>query len=146
MFIKLIAALSCTGTCLSHIYVMAFTSGVGDAGSDGGHAVELYTTSGTRSVRLYDRYGDDYLSHKGDLWKIPISDFHFSDGCITVPEISGIAMTERSTDGWHIESIVTFMKSGSDYQLLSEDFEANRWIDQDSGASNRRFDLTLVTP
>ena len=106
----------------------------------------MRTASETRSVRLYNRPGDDYYSHKGDLWKIPISDFHFSDGSITVSEIIGIAITERSTDGWHIESIVTFMKSGSDYQLLSEDFEVNRWIDQNSGASNRRLDLTLVTP
>ena len=115
------------------------------AGSDG-HAVEVRTATETRSVALYDRPGDDYLSNKGDLWKIPISDFESTDDCITVSELIGIAITERSTDGWHIESVVTFVRSDSDYQLLSEDFEANRWIDQDSEDSRRRFDLTLVKP
>ena len=99
-----------------------------------------------KSVRLYNRRGDDYLSNKGDLWKIPISNFDFNDGCVRVPEISGIVITERSSDGWHIESIVTFVKSGSDYQLLSEDFEVNRWVDRNSGSTRRRLDLTLVTP
>ena len=119
---------------------------MGNAGADSGHAVELRTARETRSVRLYDRPGNDYLSHKGDLWKIAITDFSFNDNCITVSELLGIAITERSTDGWNIESVVTFVRSGSDYQLFSEDFEVNRWIDQDSLAARRRFDLTLVTP
>ena len=119
---------------------------MGNAGTVAGHAVEVRRPRETRSVRLYDRPGDDYLSNKGDLWKLPISDFQFTDDCITVSSLKGIAITERSTDGWNIESVVTFVRSGSDYQLFSEDFEANRWIDQDGDVTSRRFDFTLVTP
>lgn len=139
--------LSCilhTGSCLTHLYVLAFTSGVGGAGSDDGHSVELRTNTETRSVRLYDRPGDDYYPHKGDLWKISISDFHFNDHCIRIPELRGIALTEHSNDGWHIESVVTFVKSGYSYQLYSENFEANRWIDGNDHHSRRRFDLNVL--
>ena len=83
-----------------------------------------------------------YLSNKGDLWKLPISDFHFNDSCITVSELQGIAFTERSFDGWHIDSVVTFLKTGSDYLLYSEDFDTNHWIDGNHHFSKLRFDLT----
>ena len=112
-------------------------------GADAGHAVELRTARETRSVRLYDRPGDDYLSHKGDLWKIAISNFKFTNLCITVPELQGIAITERSNDGWHIDSIATFLKTGSKYLLFSKDFDVNRWIDGNSHFSRLRFDLTV---
>ena len=102
----------------------------------------MRTASETRSVALYDRPGDDYLKNKGDLWKIPISDFLFTDKCITVSELQGVAFIERSTNGWHIDSVVTFLKTGSDYLLYSEDFDANRWIDSDDDPSRLRFDFT----
>lgn len=130
--------------CLSSLYVIAFTSGVPSGGADAGHSVELRTATESRTVRLYNRPGDDYDSHKGDLWKIPISSFHFTDACVTIPELRGIAITEHSNDGWHIESIVTFLRAGSMYQLYTEDFEANRWIDGDSHYSRTRFDLNVV--
>ena len=134
----------CTDDCLSSLYVIAFTSGVLSAGSNDGHAVELRTATETRRVRLYDRPGDDYYIHKGDLWKIPIGEFYFTDGCITVSELRGIALTEHSNDGWHIESVVTFLRAGDAYQLYTEDFEANQWIDGDGHFSFRRFDLNIV--
>ena len=115
---------------------------MGDAGTDAGHAVELRTASETRSVRLPDLPGKDYLSNKGDLWKLPISDFDFNDSCITVSELQGIAFTERSFDGWHIDSVVTFLKTGSNYLLYSNDFDTNHWIDGDHLFSKLRFDLT----
>ena len=130
--------------CLSSLYVVAFTSGVRSAGSDDGHAVELRTATEARRVRLYDRPGNDYYVHKGDLWKIPIREFYFTDSCITISELKGIALTEHSNDGWHIESVVTFLRAGDVSQLYTEDFEANRWIDGDSHSSFRRFDLNIV--
>ena len=132
--------------CLSHLYIMAFTSGASGAGSDSGHAVEVQLTSGqVQSLPLYDRPGNDMLEHKGDLWKISFTDFHFFDGCITIQEISGVAMKQNSNDGWQIDSIVTFVKDvygGS--QLLTQNLDAFRWIDGDGAYSSRRFPLTLV--
>ena len=49
---------------------MAFTSGVANAGSDAGHTVEIQASGVVRNLQLYDRPGNDMLSHKGDLWKI----------------------------------------------------------------------------
>ena len=118
---------------------MAFTSGASDAGSDSTHVVEVQLTSGqVRCLPLYDRPGDDMLSHKGDLWKISFTDFHFTDGCITIQEISGVAIKEGGNDGWQIDSIATFVKDvygGS--QLLTQNLDAFRWIDDNGAYSSR---------
>ena len=63
---------------------MAFTSGISNAGSDTSHTVEVQASGHVRNLRLYDRPGNDMLEHKGDLWKINFSDFHFTDQCIRI--------------------------------------------------------------
>lgn len=125
---------------------MAFTSGVAHAGSDNGHSVQVRLSGGqTRHVRLYDRPGDDMLAHKGDLWKISFSSFGFSDSCIQIGEIQQVAITERSNDGWNIESIVTLVKDSSGgVQTLTQDLDVYRWIDGNDHYSHRRLDLTLA--
>ena len=123
---------------------MAFTSGVADAQSDKGHSVQIRAAGQTRSALLPNLPGDDYYQHKGDLWKMSFSShFHFN-GCIHVQDIEDIAIEEHSNDGWHIESIVTFLRSGGYYQLASVNMEVNRWIDGDGHYSSVRFDLNLV--
>ncbi|MCG8623624.1 MAG: hypothetical protein MJE68_16730 [Proteobacteria bacterium] len=90
---------------------MAFTSGVDDAGSDTSHIIEVQTIGQVRNLVLYDRPGDDMQKNKGDLWKINFSDFSFTDGCITIGEISGASIVENNgNDGWNIDSIVTLVK------------------------------------
>ena len=74
---------------------MAFTSGVDDAGSDSSHIIEVQTIGQVRNLVLYDRPGDDMQNIKGDLWKINFSDFGFTDGCITISEISGVSIVEN---------------------------------------------------
>ena len=108
---------------------MAFTSGVASAGSNSHHSVEILSNGVVRHMRLYDRPGDDMLSHKGDLWKINFSNFHFSDPCITLGEIQSVSIIESNNDGWNIDSIVTLVKdSGDGIQVLTQDLDVNRWI------------------
>ena len=124
---------------------MAFTSHHAHAGSDAGHAVEIRANNHVRHIRLYDRPGDDMLSHKGDLWKINIADFHFSDPCITINEIQNVYIVERSNDGWNIESIATFVRdSNGGVQVLTQDLDVFRWIDGDGHHTHTRFELTKV--
>ena len=137
-------------SCLTKLYVMAFTSGVngGDttATACGTHSIELQTSRHVWSLQLYNRPGEDTVLNKGDLWKIPISDFHFSNNsCVTISNISGVALTERNNDGWHIDSVVTLVKdTAGGVQVLTQDLDANRWVDGDNGPLNRRFELTLA--
>ena len=122
---------------------MAFTSGVAKGGSDSAHSVELQVGGHTRNLRLPNLPGNDYLSHKGDLWKLDISKFLFTDSCIRFPEIKRVSIIERSDDGWHIDSIATFVLDGNNNaQILTQDLDVNKWIDGNSGASRRRLELT----
>ena len=124
---------------------MAFTSGVDDAGSDTSHIIEVQTIGQVRNLVLYDRPGDDMQKNKGDLWKINFSDFGFTDGCITIDEISGASIVENGNDGWNIDSIVTLVKDDDGgVEVLTQDLDVFRWIDGDDLPQYRRFDLTLA--
>ena len=136
---------SCTGACLESLYIMAFTSDLKKAGSDVGHAVEIELADGVTKLSLLPNLpGDDYLKHKGDLWKISFADDFLFDFCVMKYDIKSIAIMENGNDGWNIETIVTFIKSGSDYQLATSDFHVNRWIDGNDDESRRYFELSLV--
>lgn len=123
---------------------MAFTSGLPAAGAGAQtHAVEIQASGDVRNIRLYDRPGDDMLEHKGDLWKINMTNFHFNDQCITISEITRVSIIEHSFDGWNIDSIVTFVKDASGgIQVLTQNLDVNRWIDGNNHHSHRRFELT----
>jgi hypothetical protein len=124
---------------------MAFTSGIDNAGSDTSHIIEVQADAQVRSLVLHDRPGDDMQENKGDLWKIDFSDFQFTDGCITIGEISGASIVENGNDGWNIDSIATLVKDNrGGVELLTQDLDVFRWIDGDDLPQYRRFDLTLA--
>ena len=116
---------------------MAFTSNLNWASSDSSHRIELRYNRGVKTMDLYNRPGDDYLSNKGDLWELSLS------GCIRLPEIQSVSIIANGNDGWNIGSIVTLVSDPVNIQLLTRDFDINRWIDGDGASSHRRFDLTL---
>lgn len=122
---------------------MAFTSGVRHGGSDTAHAIQIVARGLVRDATLYNLPGDDMLANKGDLWNIPFSHFHF-DRCITIGDIHSVSIIEDNNDGWHIESVATFVSDSSGVQVLTQDFGANRWIDGNGHYSHRRFQLTLA--
>lgn len=134
-------------TCLTKLYVMAYTSDLRYAGSDNSHAIELtFMADGqteVQTVPLYNLPGDDYFKNKGDLWVFDIS--AFSESCVTVGNIESVSIVADSNDGWNIASIVTLVRDaeGKD-QLLTSDFGVNRWIDGDSVASAERFELSMI--
>ena len=137
--------ISHTARCVKYIYIMAFTTGNNHAGSDSGHQVEIRANGQSRTAPLPDLPGNDYLEHKGDLWKIDLhNDFHFY-GCITQGNIDWIALEENSNDGWQIESVVTFLRDDyGQYALATLDMEVNRWIDGNGHYTHTRFVLNKV--
>ena len=133
------------GTCLTLLYIIAFTSGITNGQSDTSHSIQLESNGVVQTVSLiYNRPGDDYQSHKGDLWSMRFSSFHFSDSCIRIPEIQRVSLVESGNDGWNIQTIVTLVSGSNRLQVLTQDFSVNRWIDGDRGASYRRFDLSFA--
>ncbi len=131
--------------CLSHFYLMAFTSDVLNGGADDTHAIEITAKGNTRRQILTNLPGDDYLSNKGDLWTYPMSSFNFPDQCIKKNDITNIAIVQNNNDGWHISSVTSFFTDiTGKREIGSIDIAANRWIDGDSSQDRMRFDLTLV--
>ena len=123
---------------------MAFTSSIPYGGSDRGHDVEVRVNGVTHVKTLPDLPGNDYYPHKGDLWKIRFNyDLHFYS-CVRKDDIESIAITENSNDGWNIETIVTFVQSGYNFELATENFNVYRWIDGDNHYTHRRFELNIV--
>lgn len=104
-------------------YVMAFTSGTGNAGSDIVHKIEVVLYGEHVRNIISNLPGDDMLEHKGDLWKINLSDFRSeTDLCILLSDIQRVYITENNNDGWHIDSIVTLVTdSGNGVQVLTQD-------------------------
>ena len=97
------------------------------------HKIELQAKEVTKTQTLPDLPGDDYSSSKGDLWKLSIEDYFGFTGCITKKDIQGIALLAGNNDGWHIDSIVTYVAVNKfNWELCSVDLEANRWVDGDS--------------
>ena len=131
--------------CAQFLYVMAFTSGIGYAGSDDSHYITVILDDGEEEQqKLYDRPGNDMYPNKGDLWKISIQGFGFGQQCITKRCISRVLIQEGGGDGWNIESIVTVLEYPGRYEILTADFHVNRWIDGDDQEIYKEFALRLV--
>ena len=125
---------------------MAFTSGIKNAGSDQGpHMTIELKTREKKDVRLYNRPGNDMSPNKGDLWQFRIPSLHFrTDKCIRKADIKEIIIHNGGKDGWNIESIVTILRSGNSYQMLTANMHVNRWVDSNQSIAERQYVLTKV--
>ena len=140
-----------TAACLTDIFVVVHTSGVSGGESNGVYDLEVRVNGITHSVELGDLPGDQAQSHKGDLWKFRLNnDLGItSPSCIRKSNIDEIAIEEDTNDGWHIDSVITVLKSGSNYQVATLDMEADQWIDGDGNPSSqpgvtKRFVLNKI--
>ena len=134
-----------TGHCINFLYVVAYTTGIKHAGADSSHRIELRAKGVTKVKVLPNLPGDDFSPSKGDLWTLSIKDYFGLYGCITKDDIQGIALLSGSNDGWHIDSVVTYVAVNQRmWELSSVDLDANRWIDGDSSHTYKRFNLNLV--
>ena len=127
---------------MSRLYIIAFTSGLSGAGSQSDFSVRIQLNKDVQTVLLYNRPGDDYRENKGDLWDIPFSSFGFSERCISISDIERMSIVgNEHDDDWSIETIVTLVGDSLDnYQLLTHDFDVNRWL---IGDSNGHFVLNF---
>ena len=96
----------------------------------------------TRSIKLPDLPGDDYLTNKGDLWKLSFrDDFGFTD-CVMLENLDVIKIVANSTDGWNIDSIASYVCAADHCQEVTHDFDVSRWIDANGKPEHKRFILT----
>jgi hypothetical protein len=130
--------------CISQLYVMAFTDDTKNSQTRHPPFMELTVGGEAQLAQLPAVTGREFQQGKGDLWAIDIIDFGFTDSCINKQDIDGVAVVEGGTDGWKIDSIVTFVRDvDGEFELLSTDIGVNRWIDGNFGPERERFDLSL---
>ena len=106
--------------------------------------VELQVGEEIKSVILPELPGEEFIANKGDLWRIDLADFGFTDTCVTKGDVQRITLVEGGNDGWLIDSVVTFLRTEDSFTLLSSDIDVNRWIDGNGGSELERFNLTIV--
>ena len=106
--------------------------------------VELQVGDEVNEIFLPDLAGDEFVANKGDLWRINLSDFGFTDTCITKGDVQRITLVEGGNDGWLIDSVVTFLRTEDSFTLLSSDIDVSRWIDGNGGSELERFNLSIA--
>ena len=141
-----ISQFSVSSACATELYVMAFTSGAGDAGSDSSPYLSVHLRDGAhRRVRFYDRRGDDLSPSKGDIWRFGITSFGFSKSkCITKEDIETVTIEAGGNDGWNIDSVMTVLHGGLQFDVLTANMHVNRWIDGDGDIYHRSYTLQNV--
>lgn len=134
------------GACITTLYVMGFSSNhVGANAPETAHMIEMKINGNVRKGRLPNLPGDDFQRAKGDLWKLNVASFGFTDTCIRKSEIEQIALEQGSNDGWHIDSIVTFVGTANGQtELATMDINTFQWIDGNGATDAKRFVLTLL--
>lgn len=143
--LEFVLSLTTIGPCIRYLYVMAYTSSKLFSGSDSSHRIEIQANGLTKTTILSDLPKDDYSPSKGDLWKLSIADDFKFTGCVSKKDIQGIGILAGGNNGWNINSIITYV-AGNEYnwELSSVDLDVDRWIDQNSKPSYKRFQLNLV--
>lgn len=126
------------GTCLTTLYVMAFTSDETASGTNTYHGIQLQYNGMEQNLTLYNRPGIQFEANKGDLWNFGLP------SCTTLHEITGVSVVAKGDDGWNIKSIVTWVQDTNNMtHLLTEDFDVYRWVDGDDNLDYLHFRLTL---
>ena len=129
------------GSCINYLRVLAYTSNVKDSQTAGNHEIELKANGLAKTAKFSDF--PDKL--RGNLWTLSLADDFGFAGCIRKKDVQGIAILPGNTNGWNIESIVTYVAGyKDDWELSSVDLDVNRWIDSNSEDSYKRFNLNLV--
>ena len=88
--------------------------------------------------------GNDMSKDKGDLWAFKISNFKFGTCISKKSDISGVTILNGGSDGWNIESIVTMLHMGHEYDLLTVNMDVKRWIDGNDLPYKLKYDLTRI--
>ena len=135
-----------TDACLDKLYIMAFTSDITDAQSPDSdrHAVEILAAGQVRHLKFTNLPGDDYSRNKGDLWEYDIARLDFPFSCLTICKIKKVYIIEGSDDAWNIDSIVTLVGAGGNSQVLTQDLDVNRWIEEGENQTRTRFELNFA--
>lgn len=124
---------------------MVFTATTTNSESNGDFSIEVRIKKVTHKLTLPALPGGTKTKGKGDMWKFNMSQFGFEFPCIHADDIEEIAIEEDTSDGWNVDSIVSFIgDSDGGFQLATVDMDIAQWIDHDQGATYTRYELKNV--
>ena len=125
---------------------MAFTTDIKHGCSDDLPSLSLRLKTGKEgTVAFYGHEeGNDMSKDKGDLWAFKISNFEFGTCIRKKSDISGVTILNGGSDGWNIESVVTMLHRGHEYDLLTVNMDVKRWIDGNDLPYKLKYDLTFI--
>ena len=94
---------------------------------------------------------DQAAPDKSDLWKLELDDdFNVPSGtCIKKGDIEAIAIEESNNDGWRIDSVITILRSGNNYEVATQDMDVDQWVDGEGNPGSQpgvtvRFQLNKI--
>ena len=132
--------------CYTDLYVMAFTSGSRNAGSDDLPylLVDLFNHE-EGAAPFPNRPGNDMLENKGDFWRFNLRrDLKLRKSCIRKADFNTIVIQNGGNDGWKIESIVTILRTGSYYTVLTANIDFHTFVDGNPSGSRSFHQITLA--
>ena len=134
-------------SCITDLYVLAFTGGSEQAEGDDLPFIEIDVDGNVGiTVRFPDMEKiDEMTKNKGDVWTIDFSEFQLGD-CVKESHIRSVTLKPGGNDSWLVESIVTMvLAADGHYQLLTVDMNINHKIDEDGQRSEtHQLQLTKV--
>ena len=129
--------------CVDKFNLLAITSAVTNAQTDGTHSLEVTANGEVRSIDICGR-GTICSSSDVDYYTLDIERFGFSSSCIRKEDFEGAKLKQMSNDGWNVGSVYLFVDTCETHELLTADPKFDKWIDGDGDANNHEHSLTKV--
>ena len=112
------------------------------AGSSGIHKLEVTLVSKEkRSFTLSSIPGRGMSK----MWSFNFDNRSAQQKCVSIFDISSIALVAASTDGWKVDSTVTVLQDSKNRVYTgSIDRNFNMWVDRNGKRGSKRRELTLT--
>ena len=127
---------------MESIKLLVFATTHHFAPSKGPHGIVIETYT---ELSGYDIVSSDFWDRSANELQLNLqSDFRFTT-CVRKRDIKRVSIVPLSTDGWNVQTIVTFVCDPfSDCSLLTQDLDINYWVDSDGSQDGAPLELSIV--
>ena len=125
------------------IQLLVFSTDHRFALSEGPHAIEVVTHS--EYAAAFEINSQCFWNNSTNKLELNLrSDFGFTT-CVHKSDIKSVSIVPVSSDGWNVNTIVTFVcDSDRLCSLLTQDLDIDYWVDADGSDNGAPLVLSLV--